>query len=71
MLEVSQQTVSSIYSNTPLMQALLEDGPQFKTHLAWLVTLELGILQNPGQTASLSPGFAGITREKQLHHTKL
>jgi hypothetical protein len=54
MLEVSQQTVSSIYSNTPSIQALLEDGPQFTTHSARLVTLELGILQNPGQTASLS-----------------
>jgi len=54
MLDVSQQTVGSVCSNTPLIQALLEDGPQFKTHSAWLVTLELGILQNPGQTASLS-----------------
>jgi hypothetical protein len=46
--------LSSIYSNTPLIQALIEDGQQFKTHSAWLVTLELGILQNPGQTASRS-----------------
>ena len=37
--------LSSIYSNTPLIQVLLEDGPQFKAHLAWLVALELGILQ--------------------------
>jgi len=42
--DVSQQTVGSIYSNTPLIQALLEDGPKFMTHSAWLVTLELGIL---------------------------
>jgi hypothetical protein len=57
MLEVSQQTVGSIYSNTPFIQALLKDGPQFKTHSAWMVTLELGNLQNPGQTASLPPTF--------------
>jgi len=54
MLDVSQKTVDSIYSNTPLIQALLKDGPQFKTHSAWMVTLVLGILQNPGQAASLS-----------------
>jgi len=54
MQDVSQQNVGCIYSNTPLIQALFGDGPQFKTHSAWLVTLELGILQNPGQTASLS-----------------
>jgi len=54
MLEVSQQTVGGIYSNPPLIQALLQDGPKFMTHSAWLVTLQLGILQNPGQTASLS-----------------
>jgi hypothetical protein len=51
MLNVSQQTVGS---NTPFIQALLEEAPQFQTHLAWLVILEFGILQNPGQTASLS-----------------
>jgi len=48
------ENCGSIYSNTPLIRALLKDGPQFKTHSAWMVTLELGILQNPGQTASLS-----------------
>jgi hypothetical protein len=30
------------------------DGPQLKAHTAQLVTLKLDILQNPGQTASLS-----------------
>lgn len=54
MLDVYQQTVASIYSNTHLIQALHEDGPQFETHSAWLVTMELGILHNHGQTASLS-----------------
>jgi len=34
MLDVSHQTVGSIYSNTPLIQALQEDGSQFKTHSA-------------------------------------
>jgi hypothetical protein len=71
MLEVSQHTVGSIYRNTPLKQALLEDGPQFKTHSAWLVNLELGNLQNPGQTASLSPTFCWNHNRKKLHHTKL
>jgi len=47
MLNVSQQTVGNIYTNTPLIQALLVDGPQFQTHSTWLVTLKLGILQNP------------------------
>ena len=32
MLYVSQQTVGSIYSNTPFIQALLVDGPQFRSH---------------------------------------
>jgi hypothetical protein len=54
MQDVSQQTVGSIYSNTPFIQALCGDDPQFQTHSARLVTLEIGILQNPGQTASLS-----------------
>jgi hypothetical protein len=54
MLDLSQQTVGTIYINTPVIVALLEDDPQFKTHLAWLVTVELGIFQNRGQTASLS-----------------
>ena len=53
MLDLSQQTVNSIKSNTPLLQALLVDGPQFKIHNAWLVTL-IDILQKTGQTASLS-----------------
>jgi len=30
------------------------DGPQFKTHTAWLVTHKLDILQNHGQAATLS-----------------
>jgi hypothetical protein len=30
------------------------DGPNLTTHNDWLVTLSLDILQNPGQTASLS-----------------
>jgi hypothetical protein len=54
MLALTQQTTSSIYSNAALILALLEDGPQFATHTAWLVTLKLDILQNPGQTASHS-----------------
>ena len=29
------------------------DGPQFKIHNAWLVTLKTYILQKNGQTASL------------------
>ena len=53
MLDLSQQTVSSIKSNIPLLQALLLDGPQLKIHNAWLVTL-IDILQKTGQTASLS-----------------
>ena len=54
MQDVSQQIVGSIYSNTPFTQAICWDGPQFQTHSARVVTLEIGILQNPGQTASLS-----------------
>jgi len=54
MLALSQQTTGSIYSNTPLILALLEDGPQFTTHTAWSVTMKLDILQNPGQTDSRS-----------------
>jgi hypothetical protein len=54
MLDLSQQTVSSIKSNTPLIQALLVGGPRFKVHSAWLVTLKIDILQKTGQTASLS-----------------
>jgi len=30
------------------------DGPQFKIHKAWLVTLKIDILQMTRQTASLS-----------------
>ena len=44
MLDLAQQTVSSIKSNKPLIQALLMDGPQFKVHSAWLVTLKIDIL---------------------------
>jgi hypothetical protein len=54
MLDLSQQTVSSIESNTPSIQALLVDGPNFKIHNAWPVTLKTDILQKTGQTASLS-----------------
>jgi len=54
MLHLSQQSVSSIKSNEPLIQALLVDGPQFKIHNAWLVTLKIDILRKTGETASLS-----------------
>jgi hypothetical protein len=37
MLDVSQQTVGSVYSKTPLIQAHHEDGPQYKTHSARMV----------------------------------
>ena len=30
------------------------DGPQFKIHNAWLVTLKIDIVQTTGQTASLA-----------------
>ena len=53
-LDLSQQTVRSIQSNTPLIQALLTDGSQFKIHNAWLVTLKIDIVQTTGQTASLA-----------------
>jgi hypothetical protein len=54
MLDVSQQTVSSIESNIPSIQALIVDGPNFKIHNAWLVTPKTDILQKTRQTASLS-----------------
>jgi hypothetical protein len=41
-------------SNTPLIEALPVDGPNLTISTDWLVTLSLDILQNPGQTASLS-----------------
>ena len=41
-------------SNTPLIEVLLVDGPNLTSNTDWLVTLSLDILQNPGQTASLS-----------------
>jgi hypothetical protein len=66
MLDLSQHTVSSGYSNTPLIQALLVDGPQFKTHTAWLVTRTLDILLNPFTNAT-----AGLPTEEQLHDIKL
>jgi hypothetical protein len=40
--------------NTPLTQALPVNGPNLTTNTGSLVTLRLDILQNPGQTASLS-----------------
>jgi hypothetical protein len=54
MLVLSKQTVSSVYSNTPSIQALLMDAPQFTTYATWLVILKPDILQNAGQTVSLS-----------------
>ena len=39
MLDLNQQTYGSTKSNTPLIQALLLDGPQLKTHIAGVVTL--------------------------------
>ena len=36
-----------LFSNTPLIQELLVDSPQFMTHTAPLVTLKLDILQDP------------------------
>jgi len=56
--------VGRIYSNTPLIEALLEDGAQ--THSAWLVNLELGNLQNPGQTASPPPMFCRNHKRKTI-----
>jgi hypothetical protein len=48
------------------------DGPRLNAHTAQLVTLKLDILQNPGQTASLSQTTtAGLPTEEQLHGTKL
>jgi len=55
MLVLSKQTVSNVYSNTPSIQALLVDGPQFMTYATRLVILKPDILQNAGQTVSLSP----------------
>jgi len=71
MLDVSQQNVGSICSNTPLIQPLLRDGPQYKIHLAWLVALELGILQNPGERASFTSTTEGLPTEEQLHDIKV
>jgi len=72
MLDVSQQTVGSIYTNTPLTQALLGYGPQFKTHSAWLVTLELGILQKPlTDSFPFTSATEGLPKEEQSHSTKL
>jgi len=42
------------------------DGPQFKTHNAWLVVLKTDILQKMGQTASLSHTTAGQPTGEQL-----
>jgi hypothetical protein len=69
---VSQQTVGSIYSNTPFTQALCWNGPQFQTHSARAVILEIGILQNPGETASLSNSTTeGLLTEEQLLDKKV
>jgi len=54
MLDLSRHTMSSDYSNTPVIQAVLVDGPQFKNQTAWLVTPKLDILQTPGQTPSFT-----------------
>jgi hypothetical protein len=42
-----------MYSNTPLLLALLMYGPQIKAHIAQLVILKIDILQKTRQTASL------------------
>ena len=64
-----QQTLSSIWSNTPEIQALFLDNPQYEytTHSACLVTLKLDILLNPGQTVSLSlTSLAGTSNISNL-----
>jgi hypothetical protein len=72
MLDVSQQTVVCIYSNTPLIQALVGYDPQFKTHSAWLVTLELGILQKPLiDSFPFTSTTEGLPTEEQSRTTKL
>jgi hypothetical protein len=56
MPDLTQHTVSSDYSNTPSIQALLVDGPQSKTLTAWLVTLQLDSFPFINATAGLPTG---------------
>jgi len=59
------ENCGSIYSNTPLIRALLKDGPQFKTHSAWMVTLDS--FPFTSTTAGL-PLFTVLEYMKFLNH---